>query len=69
MMYIDGQGVPADIETGYMWLVLAMQNADPRYSIKLGKILNFMGTKMTEPQKTSAVARAERCRHSKYQEC
>lgn len=69
MMYIDGQGVPADVETGYMWLVLAMQNADPRYSIKLSKILNFIGTKLTEPQKASAVARAERCRNSKYQEC
>jgi hypothetical protein len=54
-IYMKGEGVPRDYEQAYTWAVLAAGNGN-------NQLMKMLGSRVTEDQKSTAFARAERIR-------
>jgi TPR repeat protein len=68
-IYVNGEGVEQDPVTGFMWLTLATQNAEPRTRMRTVRYLRFTETTLTPAQAEEGRARAVRCKESGYRQC
>ena len=71
-IYYNGQGVPQNFVTAYMWLNLATSNGNDlanEADDAIAKVQNAIASQMSPAEIERAQARAAQCLASDYQNC